>query len=50
MERRTKSRRMVEPQVSESWDTFLDNYLTTSTRPAVDQFLAGLACLGRPAA
>lgn len=39
----------VEP--TPAWDAFVDCYLATSNRPVVDQFLAGLASLGRrPAA
>lgn len=40
----------VRPEPTEAWDAFVDCYLSTANRPAVDCFLAGLASLGRRAA
>ena len=40
----------VRLERTEAWDAFVDCYLSTSNRAAVDTFLAGLATLGRRSA
>jgi hypothetical protein len=40
----------VRPDPTAAWDAFVDCYLSTANRAAVDTFLAGLAALGRRSA
>lgn len=47
---RTAPVKAMRPEPTPAWDAFLDCYLSTTNRVAVDTFLAGLASLGRRSA